>query len=321
MVVGESPLKDVYRRLVWGPWRLALERAPHGWEYRANRRLGLVAGTFSRSTRARVEANLRRAFPDRDVAPIARATFAAHFANQYASFAFARITADTWPRYLRWEGLEHVEAARAAGEGLVLMHPHMGPAQLPLAVLGAMGLPVHQIGGGVTTVEKSATGRWAADLRKSLEARMRVTLHDGAGYLRAVVRALRAGGVVLTAGDGTGGGRELGRRLPREVLGQVMNVPVAAFWLAHHGGARLHPLHVTRDGDRHVAVVGERLPVTGDLDAAADLTAAWLDHVLRAHPEEWLFWDAFEPGGLLERNAPLPAERGEGGRRPGEGSG
>lgn len=300
MVVGESPLKDAYRRVVWGPWRFALEHGPHGWEFRANRRLGLLAGRFSRGTRAKVEANLRRAFPDRpDVPAIATHTFAAHFANQYASFAFARVTAETWPRYLRWEGLHHVEAARAAGEGLVLMHPHMGPAQLPPCVLGAMGLPVHQVGGGEPEIEKSDTGRWATELRHRLEARLPVTLHDGNTYLRGLVRVLRAGEIVLTAGDGTGGGKEMGRRLVRPVLGQPMNVPVAAFWLAHHGRARLHPLHCVKDGPRHVAVVGERIPVTGDLDDAADRTAAWLDGVLRAHPEEWLFWDAFEPGGLL----------------------
>lgn len=299
MVVGESPLKDAYRRVVWGPWRWALERGPLGWEYRANRRLGLVAGRFSGGTRARVEENLRRAFPDRDVSSLARRTFAAHFANQYASFAFPRVTAETWPRYLRFEGLHHLEAARAAGEGVVLMHPHMGPAQLPPCVLGAMGFSVHQVGGGEPEVEKSETGRWATELRHRLEARMPVQLHDGGGYLRGLVRALRAGEIVCTACDGTGGGKELGRRLVRPVLGQPMNVPVAAFWLAHHGRARLHPLHCVADGPRHLAVIGERLPVSGDLDDAADLTARYLDHVLSAFPEEWLFWDAFAPGGLL----------------------
>lgn len=300
MVVGESPLKDVYRRVVWGPWRLALEAAPYGWEYRANRRLGHLAGTFSRGTRTKVEANLRRAFPDRaDVREIAVRSFGAHFANQYASFAFARITDRTWPLYLRWEGLEHVEAARAAGQGVVLMHPHMGPAQLPLAVLGAMGFPVHQIGGGDVEVEKSETGRWATELRGRLEGRLKVTLHKGGGYMRGLVRALRDGEIVLTACDGTGGGKEIGRRLVRDVLGQPMGVPVGAFWLAHHGRARLHPLHTVREGRRHVATIGDALPVTDDLDRAADLTAAWLDGVLRRHPEEWLFWDQFEPGGLL----------------------
>ncbi len=308
MVVGESPAKDLYRRVVWGPWRQALEHGPLGFEYVANRRLGLLAGALvSRregGTRARVEANLRRAFPDRtDLGRIARRTFGAHFANQYASFAFGRIDGANWGRYLLWEGLEHVEAARAARQGLVLVHPHMGPAQLPLCVLGAMGFPVHQVGGGEPQIEKSEAGRWASELRHRLEARMPVTLHDGAGYLRKVLRALSKGEIVLTACDGTGGGKEIGRRLERDVLGLRMRVPVGGFWLAARSKARVHTLHVVPDGLRHRAIIGPRVPVPTDPDAAmeagADATAAFLGRVLAAHPEEWHFWDAFEPGRLL----------------------
>lgn len=304
MVVGESPAKDVYRRVVWGPWRWALERGPYGFEYVANRGLGRLAGRFSGGTRRHVEANLRRAFPSRaDVPAIARRTFAAHFANQYASFAFGRIDAYNWGRYLVWEGFGHIEAARAAGEGLVLLHPHMGPAQLPLCVLGAMGLPVHQIGGGEPVVDKSETGRWASALRSELERRMPVTLHDGMGYLRKVLRALHDGDIVLTACDGTGGGKEIGRRLPRAVLGQTMGVPVGGVWLATRAKARVHTLHVVPDGLRHRAIVGDRIVLPPDpeaaLEAGADATAAFLDRVLRAHPAEWHFWDAFEPGKLL----------------------
>lgn len=304
MVVGESPAKDLYRRAVWGPWRLALESGPHGFEYVANRMLGLAAGRFARGTRDHVATNLRRAFPDRgDLDRVAVRTFGAHFANQYASFAFGRIDRDNWRRYLVWEGFEHVEAARAAGDGLVLVHPHMGPAQLPLCVLGAMGLPTHQIGGGEPQVEKSETGRWASELRHTLERRMPVTLHDGTGYLRKVLRALSDGEIVLTACDGTGGGKEIGRRLERTVLGQRMRVPVGGFWLAARSRARVHTLHVLPDGLRHRAFVGPRIVLPADPDAAmeagADATAAFLTRVLAAHPQEWHFWDAFEPGKLL----------------------
>ena len=64
MVVGESPFKDVYRLAVWGPWRHVLEPAPPGWELRASRALGHLAASVPTETRARVRANLARAFPD-----------------------------------------------------------------------------------------------------------------------------------------------------------------------------------------------------------------------------------------------------------------
>lgn len=309
MVIPESPLKDGYRRLVWGPLREVLERAPPGWDYRATRRMGRLAGRFGARKTAEVVANLRRAFPDRtDLDHLAIEAFGAHFENQYASFAFGRLDASNWTSWLRLEGVEHLERARAAGVGVVLMHPHMGPAQLPLAVLGALGHDVHQIGGGVVHAERSPTGEWAAAERARLEARMHVTLHDSAGFLRGCLRALGRGGVVLTACDGTGGGHELGRRLPRRVLGQPMGVPVTPFWLAHRAGARLHTLYTARDPvepRRHASIIGPEVPVARDaplaeaLEAGADFTAAWLGLVLRRHPEAWLFWDQFRPGGLL----------------------
>lgn len=309
MVFGESPLKDLYRRVVWGPYRELLERSPWGWEYRVNRRVGQLVGLVARGKVGEVEANLRRAFPDRDdLRRVAVETVGTHFVNQYASFAFGRISKENWTAYLRFEGYEHVEAARAAKQGLVLVHPHMGPAQLPLCVLGVLGHEVHQIGGGEPAVEKSETGRWATQMRHDLEARMPVHLHQGGGYLRGLLRALGKGAIVLTAADGTGGGSEIGRRYPRTVLGQTMGVPVGGFYLAWRARARLHPLHTVRDPERRgrwLSVIGPAAPVRHDLslddalEAGADWTAAYLSRVLAAHPGEWHFWDGFAPGGLL----------------------
>ena len=309
MIIAESPLKDAYRRLTWGPVRELLEHAPAGWDYRATRRAGRAAGRLNPGKRRAVVDNLRRAFPGRDdLEAVAIEAFGAHFENQYASFAFGRLGPENWESWLRLEGLEHLDRAAGAGQGVVLMHPHMGPAQLPLAVLGALGRPVYQVGGGGVQVERSATGEWAAAERARLEARMRVTLHDGTGFLRGLLRALTAGGIVLTACDGTGGGQELGRRLERRVLGQRMGVPVTPFWLAHRTGARLHTLYTARDPldpRRHASFIGPEVAVARDrsldeaLESGADFTAAWLGLVLTRHPEAWLFWDQFQPGGLL----------------------
>jgi KDO2-lipid IV(A) lauroyltransferase len=307
VVFGESPAKDLYRLAVWGPWRWALERSPAGWEYRANRALGAAAAAAAPGGRRRARDGLRRAFGERaDLDGLVRQVFESHFANQYASFAFGRIDRENWGRYLEIDGLHHLETARDAGRGVVLLHPHMGPAQLPLAVLGALGWPVNQVGGGEVEVEKSRVGRWASDERARLEKRIAARLHDGSGYLRGLVRALARGEIVFTAADGTGGGRELGRRYPREVLGHRMGIPVGGFWLALRSGASIHPLVTVRDGRRHRSIIGAPFPlersaaIDDALERAADQAAGWLSAALTAWPGDWLFWDAFRPGGLLE---------------------
>lgn len=313
MIFGEGQLKDLYRRLFWGPGRPLIERLPPPWEHRAMRTLGRVAAQAARAKRAQVGENLSRAFPSgrvpdgRPVELVANDAFASHFANQYLSFSFSKCDRDTWPSYLAFRGLDRLESLRARGKGVVIAHPHMGPAQLPLHVLGILDWPVVQIGGGrVTEVELSDTGRWAAQERSTLESRMPVTVHDGRSYLRPVLRHLGEGGVVMTAADGTGGGEEIGPRLVCEILGQSMPLPIGPAWLAAQSGAALVPMCCIRnpgDGPLYLAEVGEEIVLGGtgraDVEVGTAHLAHWLEQVLREHPGDWLFWDGFRPGGLL----------------------
>jgi len=313
LIFGESHLKDLYRKLTWGPGRQLLEAMPAPMEMRAIRALARVGAASLPVRRAQLRTNLARAFPgweDSRLDSVAREAFSAHFSNQYVSFSFSKCTRSNWEKYLRFEGMEYLEAAAAQGKGVVLMHPHMGPAQLPLHVLALQGFDMHQVGGGeVTLVELSKTGRWAADTRARLEARMPATLHDGKKYLRPLIRALRGGGILMSAGDATGGGQELGRRELRRVLGQDYGIPIGPIWMAWRSGAPLLSIRCVRDRNRggppFRAIIGPEIPIERDLSRkaalahGADQIAAWLEGILRDHPGDWLFWDGFRPGGLL----------------------
>jgi len=311
VIFGEGRAKDVYRRLVWGPGRRAIGALPAPQELRLLCAGGALAGRLMRARRARLCENIGRAFPDSPPAwreAVAIEAFAAHFANQYFSMAAPKITAETLPTCLHIEGLDRLRAALAGGRGAVLMHPHMGPAQLPLLGLGLLGFAMHQVGGGrVVAVTLSPTGRWAADTRARLEATMPVTLHDGKGFLRPVLRALDAGAAVMTACDATGGGEELGRRGVRTVLGQQFPVPVGPARLAHLAGAPLLGISCWPNpdpgGPRYRAQIEGpfALPAArpAAIEAGLDVTAAFLERCLRRSPGQWLFWDGFAPGGLL----------------------
>ncbi len=313
MILAEHPLKDLYRRAVWGPVRAALEASPAPMELTAVAAGGALAAAMLANKRAKLRENLARAFPQHtstELDGLARAAFQAHLANQYISFSFPKCDAASWSRYVRFRGLERLARARAAGRGVVLMHPHMGPAQLPLHALGVLGWPMHQIGGGrVTLVNLSPTGQWAAARRAELERRMPVTLHDGRRFLRPVLRALQGGAVLMTACDATGGGEELGRRHTSTVLGQRYPVPVGPVWLAYTSGAPLLTIATHRDPERsapYIVEIGAEIDFPRDqgreaaLVEGAERTARFLDGALRAWPGDWLFWDGFQPGGLLE---------------------
>jgi len=308
LIFDESPARDLYRLAVWGPYRHALGRLPSGWELAVTRRLGHLACRASTQGRQRIERNLARVFPERgDLPLLAKRCFGTHFANQYLPISFPRIDARNWRRYLRLEGLDHLDRALERGCGAVLMHPHSGPVQLPLHICGVLGYPVHQVGGGVVT-GLSRVGAWATGVRQSLEAAMPVTVHDGKGFLRPVLRALGQGGVVMATCDGTGGGRELGRRTVQQVCGHPMQLPVSPIYLALKSGAPLLTL-ITRQnpgpGAGHVTTIGpplalkRELPLKRGLEQGAQLLAAFLTEFLTRHPAEWHFWDHFEPGRFL----------------------
>ncbi len=288
MIFGESRAKDLCRRVVWGPAAIAMETVPAPWEAMAVRIGGRIAAEAMRATRERIRRNMVRAFGARpEIDRWSAEAFAAHASNQYAPLSFAKCTADTWRRYLAFEGLEHLER----GHATVVLHPHMGPAQLPPHVLGLLGFAVHQIAGG-RIGGLSATGRWAAEQRGRHERSLAASLHDGAAYLRPVVRALEAGDVVLTACDATGGDVELGRRVVATVLGQQMPLPIGGMKLARMTGARTLTLTCARRRASNPLFEARLEPFDGDV-------AAFLTRALTEQPGDWHFWDRFEPGGLL----------------------
>ena len=124
-------------------------------------------------------------------------------------------------------------------------------------------------------------------------------------------RVLGEGEVVLTAMDGTGGGKEIGRRLARQVLGQTMSVPVGSIFLALRSGAALLPL-VTYWSEEGAALyrseigpefdLNRDLPLDQALEQGADLMANCLERYLQDHPADWHFWEEFRPGRFLENS-------------------
>ncbi|MEE2752243.1 MAG: hypothetical protein VX519_12495 [Myxococcota bacterium] len=301
--------KDLYRLLVWGPYRGLVVKLPAGMEFTAHRGLAAVATRVSGEQRRRVKKNLGRVFPaDSDLDALVERCFRTHFEQQYLCFSFPRMNAENWPRYLDIQGREHLDASLAAGKGVVLMHPHMGPAQLPLCVLGILGYDVLQVAGSPSHEELSNRGRWASDLRHRLEGSMPVRIQDGTRYLRPVLRVLEQGGVVLTAMDGTGAKQEIGRRVDCELFGQPVSLPVGPVWFALRTGAALHTLATVSPGPGetvHRASIGPAItldrsvPFAQGLEQGVERMVNELEALLSAHPGDWHFWDAFEPGRMI----------------------
>jgi lauroyl/myristoyl acyltransferase len=186
----------------------------------------------------------------------------------------------------KWEGLEHLEAARARGKGTILVTGHVGHWELGGLLLALSGHPITV----VTLPEPSPElMQWRETARRRLGIR---TIAVGPGHDFAFVemlRVLRNNGVLAMLVDrpysGTG--------MPVQQFGHETQFSTAAATLAHHTGASIVPAFVLRQPDtRYHAFAcapveqekGElRDTLPRNVQRIADLFAS----VIRQHPEQW----------------------------------
>jgi KDO2-lipid IV(A) lauroyltransferase len=150
--------------------------------------------------RARLEANLERlsaATPPVERRHLARRAFE-HFALSLIDFMrLGRLDAEALERAIEVRGAEHLERARAAGRGVIVLSAHLGNWEWGAAWLAARGVPVH-------VVSRPHPDPWVERLfARRREARGVATL-AGQPLWPAAARALRRRGWVALMGDRRG---------------------------------------------------------------------------------------------------------------------
>ena len=167
-----------------------------------------------------------------------------------------------------YSGLEHLEAARAAGKGVLFLAAHFGNWELLALATQALGLPVHLLVGDLANPGVDAAMN---DLRRSLGFPVE---HRGMG-LRAVMKALRAGHGVGVQGDQEA--RWHGIVVP--FFGMESLTHPGSAYLSLATGAPILPSFLVREGK----------PTDAAVLALTAAHTARLEAVVRRHPEHW-FW-------------------------------
>jgi KDO2-lipid IV(A) lauroyltransferase len=193
------------------------------------------------------------------------------------------------------EGFEHLEAARRAGRGAILMSGHYGFFEMTGAFLGQ----IHPLGFVVRPMSNPAVDAWIRELR----ARAGVQSIEGTG-IRAIYEKLRDNEWVAMLADQDA--RRQGVFVP--FFGRLASTPLGPARIALATGAPIIMGRAVRRADgRHDLRIEPALEV-GDgkaADAAVQLTArhvAVLERWVRERPELW-FW-------LHRRWKTRPAEEG-----------
>jgi KDO2-lipid IV(A) lauroyltransferase len=225
--------------------------------------------------------NLELALPGADAAKITDGVFAS-IARLLVAFArFPSIGKHNLPLWLRCEGMEHVEAALAAGRGILFATAHLGNWELSAFGYALLGRPMHVV---VRPLDNPRIDG-LVERRRALSGNGLIFKKD---YARAILKALAANqavGILIDQNASPDSG----------VFVDFFGIPACAGTgfakLAAHSGAAVIPGYALWDEKekRYVLRFYPAVAMTGDAARDTASLQAQLESVIRAYPDQWLW--------------------------------
>lgn len=237
---------DWARWAFWVPLRGALDpRKPE--QLRRAYPLWRAQYAAAGSQKEAMRAELRAVFGDDDEQRV-RDAYRIAFRVHLEEVLLGKLTPDTWPNFMRFEGRENLDAALARGKGAIIAVPHAGNFMMMIASVSLAGYPYTQYAArGMAPPEVAAqhaevfgVNRWREEARAAREANEDklpanfITLETN---VRELYRRLDANEVIGISPDGRIGNKFV----PVNYLGRqaLLNPGVAR--LARATGAAIVP--------------------------------------------------------------------------------
>jgi KDO2-lipid IV(A) lauroyltransferase len=239
--------------------------------------------------------NLELAMPEKSAAEraaIVDGVFRS-IARLLVSFArFPHIDRSNIHNWIRYEGYEHVERARACGRGILFATAHLGNWELSAFAYGLMTAPMHVI---VRPLDNARIDRLVA-ARRALSGNHVIEKKD---FARAILKALAANeavGILIDQNASPESGTFV----------DFFGVPACAGTgfakIAARSGAAVLPGFAlwSEDERRYVLRFYPPVEMTGEAEADTRALHARLESVIREHPDQWLWihrrWKTRPPG-------------------------
>jgi Kdo2-lipid IVA lauroyltransferase/acyltransferase len=209
-------------------------------------------------------------------------------------------------------GLEHLDAALAAGKGAILCTAHFGSCNSAFSLLHVSGFPLTSIGRRWWnySADKSSAERWLWDFvyaRRLRRHRRRPAIEPLPGRVQVMARAavaLRANEVITISSDAPPLSADLARAVEVPFLGRQARLLPGVVSLARLTGAPVLMVFMHRLADyRHqVLEISPPVPVDGETVQAFGRCVAAMDAAIRVSPAHWTYWadtDGLARSGLL----------------------
>src|SRR5437879_5333590 len=264
-----------------------MARLPRALAYALAIVVARFAFLFARKARRTLERNLQIAMPELSASEL-KAVAYRNFQNHSKAYAdlmrlpIARV--EDLAGLLHVEGVEHLEAARTRGKGVMVISAHMGSWEVAAAIWSSTIAPVSLF---AEELEPRELFDWYRRTRARLGISVLPATRSG---LRKVLEALDANEMVVTAID-----RDmLGTGLEVEFFGRPARIPEGPAAIALKRGTPLLPVCVLRNPDDTYQAIGSP-PIfaepTGDHQAdvrrVTKKLVRHLEEIIRAHPEQW----------------------------------
>jgi phosphatidylinositol dimannoside acyltransferase len=264
-------------------------------------RVALLAGSLmfylQSGRRANVMANLRQVLgpetPSADVARLTRGVFRNGAINYLELLRLPTVSLDEVRRRVTLHGFEHIDAALAAGKGVILISGHLGGFDYVAQVLGTRGLSA------VVPAEPIQPRRlfeFVTRLRNSHGLRF---VRADVGVMFGLVKALRRNEIVGLAID-----RDVrGDGLPLPFFGATTTFQPGAAILARKLGTPVIPVFIIRRPDFSADVFVEPpLGIIASDDAERDTREnletmlAVVAKYIQSYPDQWVAFEPVWPG-------------------------
>lgn len=297
MIVKEGIGRDILRLIIWYPIRWLAKIIPISWFFAILRLMGDIHYFISKHSKKSLTANIAKAFPSKDqneLNDIARQYFENHYSDRLWIFLIPRLNLNNIERYHKFEGAENLEQAVKGSKGVILLHGHFGISQFPILHLGLLGCKVCQIGlltdEGLSYIGSNVAFKWRARLEKMIPAK----IINAESFLRIPFETLKANGIVMTAGDGAGGNKFIGKFEKIKFLGHEMFFPLGAFILSQKTGAPILPLFTVKEKwtGSYKSIIGKPINQNEGVCGFVRL----YEEIVSRYPWCWHFWDEFVEG-------------------------
>lgn len=195
-------------------------------------------------------------------------------------------------RLVEIHGLDHIEAALAAGKGAILCSVHFGSNYVSSSLLGALGFPITIIAGYSYDDDRVLpTQRFFNALIRS-----RLVVHllqpEDFGVAAQAAILLRQNELITTMLDAHGGPEEDTRRITVDFLNGKASLLSGAIKIAQVTGARAMMMFMRRSTDwqHQVLEISSPISVEGDTATVFRRCFAILEAAIRRDPAHWRRW-------------------------------